>query len=54
MKTILLYAWGVFLAALTGVAVFDGAMMLLNYVDTRIADVMNLFGPSPLTLRYST
>jgi hypothetical protein len=45
MKTILLYMWGVFLAAINGVGTFSGISMLLHYFDTRIATVVMVLSP---------
>ena len=47
MKIVLLYAWGVFLAVVNGVATFLGIIMFFDYIDTRIADVVTALTPVP-------
>jgi hypothetical protein len=53
MKTIILYTWGVFLAAINGVGTFSGISMLLHYFDTRIATVVMVLSPGPVSGMHS-
>jgi hypothetical protein len=45
MKTILLYAWGGFLALVMGFAVVLGIAFVESYVDNRIIDAMRILAP---------
>ena len=45
MKRVLLYTWGVFLAAFAGIATLSGMEMVLKYVDMRILDILQHFVP---------
>ena len=36
MKTILIYTWGVFLAAIAGVATITAILMVFRYIDDRV------------------
>ena len=49
MKRVLLYTWGVFLAALAGFATMVGIAMVFAYVDNRVIYFLRILAPEKLS-----